>query len=1076
MGNLRLSLAFLLASVGIASPARAALPKVGIVVGASASTGDQVATKINDASVGKLQHINLSSEANPDVISATGTTPDLATLLAYDAIGVFSYSSFDDKDAMGDRLAEYLLSPNRGVVVFACETADSGSWGIGGEWAENYLMMTPQAESDFVEGAAYLDWSNIGVPNSPLLDGLSDVSLPESSFGCSSTSCWRLLVDGTHPLRAGTTVVASWDDGNPLIMTQAFSGHPVVELNFYPVPDTSSSHGWDPDTKGGELMRNAFLFVVGGPVKADFSKDFGTIGLHDESLPQTVSYLNTSTVNATITALVIEGDNAGDFHFTTPPTTPIIIGPGGTSNPISLYFQPLGTGARAGTLKASVTLATPEPTTLEVLTTLHGFSTGPEIVVTPATTAVQRLLIGGTPDGTPVEKEFTVTNAGGGTPEITVSVQTQADYGVYSIVGETEFSLASGASRQVSVRFTPDTGHPGNHDGVIRLTSPDIASPVDVYVRAGNGPPALTLGNGDLVVMPSQHPGRSSQPVHGFSLINSGFSTLTITGVAVDDDTYFGIQATLPLEIEPGASALYDVIFHPPQGASLGTKTTTVSVDGNGIATRSYTVQAAVVAYSTEFAVSPAEALSGTTIDFGSVLGGHSVTRQLVFTNKSEAVTWVTALGVEEGHGFRFSSPPVLPLAIPAKVPGGANGTLTIPVIFSPALGGQAEASLTYTLDDPAWQAKSYTLSGLGQAGNLAVDPTILDFGGVAVGTTSSKLAITMTNTGNAALSFTSLSIGGADSDVFDSTDMPSSYDLELQPGPQNAITFHITFSPTVGGIANAHVSIGTNDPVAPTMVIPLRGVGTQPGISIEPLTYDFGTTMVDVPTASAAFIISNTGDANLEIKTLATGDPQFAVTPAGPITIPPADIATVNVTFTPTVAAIAKTDLTITPASTQLQPILVHLQGTGISPALQVSPMALSWGIVTVGKAGETQIVTIKNTSDFRLTLGEIASSHPSYTVDSVATQMELDPQQETTFSVTFAPTAAGTVTAEVAIKMLGSSKATAKVSVTGEGIMPVEPKDGGCAVAGRTPSAAPLALVLLAGAGLVRRRRKTS
>jgi hypothetical protein len=85
--------------LGLGLPA-VAKPKIAIIETGYSYNSDLV-TKLN--STGEFETI-----ATADIFAAQTTTPTLPQLQAYDAVGIYSYWSFDDADAMGDVLASYL--------------------------------------------------------------------------------------------------------------------------------------------------------------------------------------------------------------------------------------------------------------------------------------------------------------------------------------------------------------------------------------------------------------------------------------------------------------------------------------------------------------------------------------------------------------------------------------------------------------------------------------------------------------------------------------------------------------------------------------------------------------------------------------------------------------------------------------------------------------------------------------------------------------------------------------------------------------------------------------------------------
>jgi hypothetical protein len=99
--------------------------------------------------------------------------------------------------------------------------------------------------------------------------------------------------------------------------------------------------------------------------------------------------------------------------------------------------------------------------------------------------------------------------------------------------------------------------------------------------------------------------------------------------------------------------------------------------------------------------------------------------------------------------------------AISAKTCGStvaAGASCTVNVTFTPTAIGTRTASLTFT-DDASPATQTVALTGVGTAISLA--PTSLNFGTVAVGTTSAAKSITVHNAGTLTVTFTGFSIAG---------------------------------------------------------------------------------------------------------------------------------------------------------------------------------------------------------------------------------------------------------------------------------------------------------------------------
>src|SRR5260370_1288791 len=123
-------------------------------------------------------------------------------------------------------------------------------------------------------------------------------------------------------------------------------------------------------------------------------------------------------------------------------------------------------------------------------------------------------------------------------------------------------------------------------------------------------------------------------------------------------------------------------------------------------------------------------ALSGSTLDFGSVTSGQSKTITLTASNTGTASVTVSSASLSSKN----SSP-----------------SATFTVTFAPLAAGSASGSVTIT-SDASNPSLSLPLSGTGvtQAA-VGANPTSLDFGTVTVGN-KQALSETLTNTGGSTL------------------------------------------------------------------------------------------------------------------------------------------------------------------------------------------------------------------------------------------------------------------------------------------------------------------------------------
>jgi hypothetical protein len=114
------------------------------------------------------------------------------------------------------------------------------------------------------------------------------------------------------------------------------------------------------------------------------------------------------------------------------------------------------------------------------------------------------------------------------------------------------------------------------------------------------------------------------------------------------------------------------------------------------------------------------------------------------------------------------------------------------------------------------------SLSGTGTAAVASLSPTSLAFGNQPADMTSSAQTVTLSNTGNAALSITSLALTGTNASDFDQSNTCGS---SLAAGTN--CTIAVMFTPSVTGAEAASLSISDNASGSP-QTVPLSGAGTH--------------------------------------------------------------------------------------------------------------------------------------------------------------------------------------------------------------------------------------------------------
>ena len=256
--------------------------------------------------------------------------------------------------------------------------------------------------------------------------------------------------------------------------------------------------------------------------------------------------------------------------------------------------------------------------------------------------------------------------------------------------------------------------------------------------------------------------------------------------------------------------------------------------------------------------VEPPVTLSATSLSFApTTVGASSGSQTVTVTNSGTAAVTITSIGVT-GTGassFVFANSCGASLAVAASC--------TIHGHFAPTATGALLATITIT-DSASTSPQTIALSGTGLTPPVTLSATSISFASVVVGSSGNSYSVTLTNTGTAAVTFTSIAVTGADASSFV---FANSCGTSLAVGANCSIHGH--FAPVVGGALTAAVTIidsASNSPQS----IALSGTGLAPKVTLSASTLTFAATTVGSISASQTVILTNTGTAALSISSIA--------------------------------------------------------------------------------------------------------------------------------------------------------------------------------------------------------------
>jgi len=312
--------------------------------------------------------------------------------------------------------------------------------------------------------------------------------------------------------------------------------------------------------------------------------------------------------------------------------------------------------------------------------------------------------------------------------------------------------------------------------------------------------------------------------------------------------------------------------------------------------------------------------------------------------------------------------------------------------------------------------------------GDLAVSPTSVTFGNVQVGTSQSE-SVSLSNSGQSAVTLSQATVSGSGFSI-------SGLSLPLTLSVGQSTTVNVIFNPAATGSASGTLTL-VNDGSNSSVSVPLSGNAVAAGdLSGTPSSFSFGNVQIGT-SPSQTETLTNTGGENLTITQAVFTTPGFSYTGLTlPLTLAPGQVSTFGVVFTPTTAGASNglLSLTVSGSATTFD---MAVSGLGVTPAaLTASPSTLSFGNVTLGLS-QSLTETVNNSGGENLTITQATPTGSGFSYNGLTLPLTLVPGQSSTFSVAFAPLAAGSVSGTLSLTV-SSSSTPVTVALSGTGIAP--------------------------------------
>ncbi len=804
-------------------------------------------------------------------------------------------------------------------------------------------------------------WVNLtnNLPLAPANSIVVDPNVPSELYVALDTGVYytQNLASCANPAQNCWAVYGSGLPNAPVTSLQVFSagGNSILEASTYGRGIWALGLLTHPSQ--GTLSPSSYTFA---------GRQVGTT-----SASTAFTLANTGTTPMAISNVAVTGDYAQTNNCGTSLAS-------ATSCTIQVTFTPTVVGDRPGTLTVFANVSGGK-----LSSTLDGSGVAPGMLtVAPTSLSFPSTVQGASSPSQTVSVENT-----GGEPVQLQTLSVTTDY-VLGPAGSDTCSgtlLAYQATCSVSVIFSP-TGL-GNRPGTLSIPSNLPSSPKLVSLDGtGVTPPALTLSPRSLT-FPSTQEGSVSAS-QSINVSNSGGATAQLQSETVTGD--FQIAGnSCGSSLVSNARCVLQITYAPSsQCGSAGLLT--VAANGSG-----GQVTAALTGVDGSATTPCALTLAPNSLAYGSaVIGSTTAAQSVTVTNNSSAPVQLGTPTVTGNYSLQGGTCVANMTLAPSPA---AGDSCTLQIVFSPTAAGDRAGLLTVPANIAGVSVTAH-LDGTGVTpGNLSLSTSLLNFGTIVVGKSSTAQTLTLSNTGGSGVNLQPPVISSEYA-------VTSNCGAVLGAGQQ--CTLSVVFSPTATGAQPGTLTISGNSGALQAQAT-LGGSGVAPAnLAFAPASLDFGSVQVGSASTQQPATLSNNGgvSASLHLPVL-TGDYAIANNGCG-TTLAASATCTLQVTFNPTVAGSRTGSITVTTTDSSSS-ATVSLSGTGTT--LVLTPTALVFNATSQGATTAAQNITVANIGTHTVNLQPFAITGDFALSADTCTGTPLNPQYSCTLSITFSPTAGG-------------------------------------------------------------------
>ena len=371
----------------------------------------------------------------------------------------------------------------------------------------------------------------------------------------------------------------------------------------------------------------------------------------------------------------------------------------------------------------------------------------------------------------------------------------------------------------------------------------------------------------------------------------------------------------------------------------------------------------------------------------------------------------------------------------------------------------------------------------------VSLNPNPAVFANQNVGTTSSTLQVTLSNIGNATLTFTNVSApGGANPGDFAVLNS-STCTTDSGVNASSSCVLNLTFTPGAAGARSAIITFADNASDSPqTLTLQGTGIAVGANITITPsTTVNFGNQLINTTSGTVTTTVTNTGNQAIVLTsvTLNPAPNTLAGTNADGFTIVAGAGTCVNgtnlaasggscvlpVTFGPPAPGAVSSTITL---NDSLGNQVITLNGTGIAPTISLNPASLNFSTAPATTSA-AQTVTVTNSGAAPLHINSVllgGESPDDFAFVNGATPCTkgtvVQPQAACTIGVDFTAPSQATFTATVTVTS-DASNGTQVIPLTGTGVViSISPPPGGTTTVTVDPGGKAVFPLVLSSTGL--------